>query len=108
MYTSTNQQKGRNMRAIYIKRRIAVIVIPIIAIAAFVGVTKFVSQPTFSCNAAEITLVKGDKIWNLADQHCSGNITDAAGKIMDDNGIEGKDLDSLRPGTIIIIKKGNK
>ena len=105
MYTSTNQQKGRNMRAIYIKRRIMVAVAPFLIVAGLVGMAKFLGQPTFTCTAAEVTLVKGDKIWNIADRFCEGNITDAAGKIMDDNGIEGKDLDSLRPGTIIIIKE---
>ncbi len=107
MYTSTNQQKGRNMRAIYVRRRIMVAIAPFLIVGALVAVAKFVSQPTFTCTAAEITLVKGDKIWSIADRFCEGNITDAAGKIMDDNGIEGKDLDSLRPGTIIIIKEGN-
>lgn len=100
------------MRATFIRRRIAVAIAAVClswgTINIGQSVVDFLQEPTFTCQEAQVTLVKGDKIWNIADKFCSGNITDAAGQIMDDNGIEGKDLDSLRPGTIITINKGGK
>jgi len=118
MYSSINQQKGvRNMRTVYRRRRIvAAIVASVLSIAvikatyeASAFVVERITEPTFVCEPGSHTLRQGDKIWNIADVRCEGNITDAAGQIMDDNGIEGEDLDSLQPGTIIIInEKGNK
>lgn len=100
------------MRATFIRRRIVVAIAFAImswgTVNAGQAIIGFLGQPTFTCSPVKVTLVKGDKIWNIADKFCDGNITDAASQIMDDNGIKGKDLDSLQPGTIIIIKKGGK
>lgn len=96
------------MRATFIKRRIVVAIV--IAILGWTTVQttqviiSFLSKPTFVCEPGEYTWVKGDRMWNVADIRCEGNITDATKQIMDDNGIKGSDLDLLRPGTIIIIK----
>lgn len=100
------------MRATFIRRRIAVGIAAALfswgAVNTGQAIIDFLSKPTFVCQEAQVTLVKGDKIWNIADKFCDGNITDAAGQIMDDNGIDGKDLDSLQPGTIIVINKKGK
>lgn len=103
---------------IYIKRRIAVLVIPmILALAIWSGPTKapinvftkayaVLTAPTFTCTPAEVRLGH-QMVWNVADIYCSGNITDAARHIMKTNNIEGKDLRHLLPSTIIVIKGGN-
>jgi hypothetical protein len=110
--SSTKQTKENTMRATFIRRRIVVAIAFAImswgAVNTGQAIIGFLSKPTFACPQTEVTLVKGDKIWNIADKFCDGNITDAAGQIMDDNGIEGKDLDSLQPGTVIVINKKGK
>lgn len=102
----TNQQERNSMKAVYIRRRIAVAVLLIaLAVQAF-ALFKLVSKPAFECKPAEVRLGH-QMIWNIADQYCSGDITLAAKKIMEDNNIEGKDLRGLLPSTVIIIKGGN-
>lgn len=105
-----NKQKGvRNMRATFIKRRI----IAAIALVLFawgsvnIGqtVVDFLNQPTFICKAGKHTWKQGDKVWDIADVHCQGNITDAARQIMKDNDLAGKDLNSLPFGTVIKINE---
>lgn len=114
-----HNKKGNTMRSTYIKRRIAVVILPLLlALVFWGGPTKapinvfakayaVLTEPTFVCEQGEHTWTKGDKMWNVADVRCKGNITDATKQIMDDNGIKGKDLNSLIPGTIIVIKGGN-
>jgi hypothetical protein len=113
-----HNKKGNNMRSIYIKRRIAVLVIPmVLALAVWSGPTKapinvfakvyaVLTEPTFVCEEAEV-LLEDQMLWDIADKYCSGNITDANNYIMKNNGIKGKDLRDLLPSTIIVIKGGN-
>lgn len=105
-----HNKKGNNMRSIYIQRRIMVILAMVLIPAAGFFTVKamgnYVAKPTFTCQPADVRLGH-QMIWNIADQHCSGNITDATKQIMEDNGIKGKDLRGLLPSTIIVIKGGN-
>lgn len=103
---------------VYIKRRIAVLVIPmILALAIWSGPTKApinvftkayaaLTAPTFTCTPAKVRLGH-QMVWNIARDNCKGHITDAAKYIMKTNNIEGKDLRHLLPSTIIVIKGGN-
>jgi hypothetical protein len=105
-----HNKKGNNMRSIYIQRRImvALAIVLIVAAGFFTAkaVENYVAKPTFTCQPAEVRL--GHQIlWNVADIYCSGNITDAAMYIMEENNIEGEDLNYLLPSTIIVIKGGN-
>lgn len=99
-------KKGNNMRALYIKRRIAVIAAVILFAISGNGMIKMINKPTFNCRPGS-TVLGHRTIWTVADQYCSGNITDAAKQIMKDNEIQGKDLTSLRPAMVIVIKGGN-
>lgn len=112
-----NNKKGvSNMDAVYKRRRIIAAIVAFVLLTAVTKMTyeagafmvQRITEPTFICQPGSHTLREGDRIWNIADVYCEGNITDAAGQIMDDNGIKGKDLSSLRPGTVIAIKKGEK
>lgn len=104
------------MDAVYRRRRIGAAIVALVLMMAtgkaiYEGgsfVVHRISEPTFICEPAEVVFERGDKIWNIADVHCEGNITDAAGQIMEDNGINGNNLSLLRAGTIITIKKGDK
>lgn len=109
MYTNNNR-KETSMKSVYIQRRIMVIVAMVLMITAGVftvrTVENFLSEPSFTCQPAEVQLGH-QKIWNIADQYCSGNITDATSKIMEDNYINSRNLRILIPTTIIVIKGGN-
>lgn len=104
------------MRTVYKRRRIiaAIVAFVLLVIAgkatyeAGAFIVDRITDPTFVCEPGVHTWTKGDRLWNIADVRCDGNITDATKQIMDDNQIKGKDLNSLRPGTIIIINKGEK
>jgi hypothetical protein len=106
----TNNKKGYSMKAVYIKRRVLVALF--LLISGVIGLrivsitTTWLSKPTFTCQAAEVRLGY-QMIWDIADNNCSGNITDAAKQIMEDNYIKGNDLRVLLPSTIIVIKGGN-
>lgn len=102
MYTNNNR-KGTLMKSIYIKRRIAVVLIPVALILAIIGMGKVANQPAFTCQTTTVE-VGHQMIWNIADKYCSGDITLAAKQIMKDNGIKGEDLRTLSPITIISIK----
>ena len=103
---------------VYIKRRIAVLVIPmILALAIWSGPTKapinvftkayaVLTAPTFTCTPAKV-IRNYQAMWNIADKYCSGNISDATHYVMKTNGIKSKDLMSLRPSMTIVIKGGN-
>ena len=113
---TSNQQKGYSMKSVYIKRRIAVVVIPmLLALAIWSGPVKapinvFVkayntlTAPTFECSAGEE--VRGKRpIWNITKKYCKGNLSDATKWVMDTNGIKSKDLSVLPYGLIITIKE---
>ena len=105
-----HNKKGNTMRSIYIQRRIMVVLIMVFALVstffAVKAVENVMSKPTFICTPTDV-LLGHQMIWNIADNNCSGNITDAAKYIMETNNIEGKDLRQLLPSTIIVIKGGN-
>lgn len=116
MNPTTNQQKGCDMQRVYIKRRIAVVVIPLLAaLVLWSGVTKapvnvFVkayqtfTAPSFECSAGEE--VRGKRpIWNITKKYCKGNLSDATKWVMDTNNIKSKDLSILPYGLIITIKE---
>jgi len=116
MNPTTNQQKGCDMRNVYIRRRITVVVIPLLAaLVLWSGVTKppvnvfvktwnIITAPTFECSAGEE--VRGKRaIWTIAEKYCDGNISDATKYIMDSNNIKSKDLGILPYGLIITIKE---
>ena len=105
-----HNRKDHPMRKIYIQRRIMVVfaMVLIMALGFFTAkaMENYLAKPTFTCTPAEVQLGH-QMIWNIADNNCSGNITDAARYIMKTNNIEGKDLRHLLPSTIIVIKGGN-
>lgn len=105
----TYNQKGYSMKAVYVKRRVFVALF--ILISGIFGfrivntVAEWLARPTFTCQATEVALGH-QTIWSIADQYCSGHVTDAASQIMKDNHIKSKDLRILLPTTIIVIKGG--
>ncbi len=116
MNPSNNKKKGCDMKNVYIRRRIAVLVIPmVLALAVWSGVTKApvnvfvkawhnITAPTFECSAGEE--VRGKRpIWNITKKYCKGNLSDATKWVMDTNGIKSKDLSILPRNLIITIKE---
>lgn len=104
------------MDAVYKRRRIIAAIVAFVLLGTVGKMTyeagaymvNRITDPTFVCEPGTHAWQHGDRLWDIADVRCSGNITDAARQIMDDNGIKGKDLSTLRIGTIIVIKKGDK
>jgi hypothetical protein len=87
---------------------VALAMILIIAAGFFTAkaMDNYFSKATFTCLPGQV--IRGNNtLWNIADIYCSGNITDAAMYIMEENNIEGEDLNYLLPSTIIVIKGGN-
>jgi hypothetical protein len=87
---------------------VALIMVLIMASGFFTAkaMENYFAKPTFTCKPASVQ-VGHQMLWNIADIYCSGNITDAAKEIMEDNNIKGEDLNYLPPSTIIVIKGGN-
>lgn len=116
-HNTNNNKKGHmDMKCVYIKRRIMVLVITMLtALVLWGGVTKApvnvfvkawtnITAPSFECSAGEE--VRGKRpIWTIADKYCNGNISDATKYIMDLNNIKSKDLGVLPYGLIITIKE---
>ena len=79
------QQKEKKMRATFIRRRIVVAVAAAFfswgAVNTGQAVISFLNEPTFTCESGTHTWTKGDKMWNIADVRCDGNITDATKEI---------------------------
>jgi LysM repeat protein len=51
------------------------IIIMIVAfLVALIGITKMVqSQESFACNGSVITVAKGDTLWGIIEDNCTGN-----------------------------------
>ena len=111
MYNNNNN-KEVPMRTIYIQRRIMVTIAMVLTVIAsfvmFKSLTTFLATPTFTCSDVITAIAQNNRtVWDLADTHCSGNITDAAKHIMEINNLKGKDLKDLNIGSTIVITGGN-
>jgi len=51
-----------------------IIIIIVAFLAALFGATKMVeSQESFACNGLAITVAKGDTLWGIIEDNCTGN-----------------------------------
>ena len=89
MTTSTNQKEGvREMRTVYIRRRIAVVVLPLLlALVLWSGATKppinvlikaykVITTPTPepTCVTTAVTAKEGDSLWGIAGKYCPDHL----------------------------------
>lgn len=59
------------MRAVYIRRRIAV---GLTFVAALIGFVNLIDAgPQFSCDVDNVKAVWGDTLWGIAEKHCTGD-----------------------------------
>jgi hypothetical protein len=64
----TNGRKEAVMKAVYIRRRIMVVLLPILL---GWGLIELSSEEPIRCSVTSVTAAPGDTLWGLAEEYCT-------------------------------------